>query len=149
MTEDHTFFFFFNGMPVYDLRDIPAFLAHVRMSENPPFYPPLPPGASMSLNNWEYDKYTAMKVLRGEWQFWDINKALYLPQTFRLESLEDFDTFRRIAEVHPPGPLWARASICGRDACACKQLPDEYTPIMLFHLNYEAVLRDCAPSPQL
>ena len=142
-TEDHTLFFFFNSMPVYDLRDVPAFLAHVRMVEE--FFIPHHAGASHSLNNWEYDKYTAFKVLRGDWKFWETTRTMGLPSTLRLESMFDTDAYIRICSARPPGLLWAREAVCGVQGCACRAMPDAITPIMLFHLNYPAgPVKECS-----
>jgi hypothetical protein len=145
LTLDHHFFWHFGSMPVYDLRDAPAFLVHVRQAESPPFVPPVPPGAGMSLNNWEMDKYCAWKAMRGDWRFLDVNRELGLPPTFpRLEAIESTEVYTRLATAHPPGTLWTRAAVCGLNQCACRAMPDAIAPLMFFHLNYPSVGLECA-----
>jgi len=136
ISEDYTIFSHFNALPVYDTKDVPAFFTLMRVDETPPYFP------ATTYVTWEFQTYVILKILRGEWHFFDINRELSL-QPFYLESLSDFDTFRRISLAAPPGPLWARAGICGMESCACATLPEAVAPVMLFHLNYPMSVMPC------
>lgn len=136
-TLDHQLSFWFNSLPIYDCRDLPDFLKLIRIGEAPPFFQP------SKFLNWEFNVYTAYKVIRGDWRFIDINHALTLKTPFRMEDLLDFVLYKRIAEAYPPGPLWVRSSACGTDNCACAMLPDEQQPLMFFHLNYPSYEKNC------